>query len=86
MKYITIMFKSRNDTLKFYNIMKSKGVFCSIINTPRSLSKSCGISVKTNPAGLNIAVQLLRTNNFATFNGIYEIIITPNGDATNRIY
>ena len=46
MKYTVVVFTSRTDTMKFYNAIKNYGLFCSVINTPRRLSSSCGVSVK----------------------------------------
>lgn len=80
------MFTSRNDTLRFYNLIKQYNGFCSIISTPRSLSRSCGISVKISNNLLNISKQLISNNKFATFNGIYEINQSLPGNIPSRIY
>ena len=80
------MFTSRNDTLHFYNIIKQYNGFCSIINTPHSLSRSCGISVKISNNLLNLAKQLISNNKFTTFKGIYEINQTTQNNIPSRIY
>ena len=80
------MFTSRNDTLRFYNLLKKYNGFCSIISTPHSLSKSCGISVRLSGNLVGLAKQMLSSNNFATFNGIYEINLSTPGNIPTRIY
>ena len=86
MKYIIVMFTSRTDTMHFYNLIKKFNGFCSIINTPHSLARSCGISVKISGNQINLAQQIIRNNNLSSFKGIYEINISNNGDIPTRIY
>lgn len=84
MKYIIVMFNVRSDTMRFYNLIKKFNGFCSIVNTPHSLSRSCGISIKISNNQLNLAKQLISSNNFSSFKGIYEINISNN--IPTRIY
>ena len=86
MKYIIVMFTSRTDTMRFYSLIKKFNGFCSIINTPHSLARSCGISVKISGNQINLAQQIIRNNNFSSLKGIYEINISNNGDIPTRIY
>ena len=85
MKYIIVMFNSRNDTMRFYSLIKKFNGFCSIINTPHSLSRSCGISVKIAGSLVGVSKQIISNNNFGTFKGIYEINIVNNKDIPTRI-
>ena len=80
-----VMFNSRTDTMRFYSLIKKFNGFCSIINTPHSLARSCGISVKISGSQVAIAKQIIANNNFNTFNGIYEINIVNNKDIVRRI-
>lgn len=80
------MFTSRNDTLRFYNLIKQHNGFCSIISTPHSLSQSCGISVKISNNLLNLSKQLLSGSKFATFKGIYEVNLSLPNNIPSRIY
>jgi len=86
MKYILVMFASRNDTLRFYNLIKTYNGFCSIISTPHSLSRSCGISVKISSNLFALSKQLISNNKFNTFNGIYEINMSTPSNIPIRIY
>ena len=86
MKYLIVMFSVRSDTMRFYNLIKKFNGFCSIINTPHSLSRSCGISVKISNNQLSLARQLIANNTFTTFKGIYEINMTNSKDIPIRIY
>lgn len=86
MKYTLVMFTSRNDTLHFYNIIKQHNGFCSIINTPHTLSHSCGISVKISNNLLNLSKQIISNNKFYTFKGIYEISQSSPNNIPSRIF
>ena len=79
------MFTSRSDTMRFYNILKRYNGFCSIINTPHSLSRSCGISVKISPSQVNLAKQIVSSGGFSSFKGIYELNTSNNNDIPTRI-
>ena len=78
MKYLVVVFSSRNDTMQFYNTLKSYNTYCSIINTPRILSRSCGISVKIVGGNLELAKRIISARKFATFKGIFELSSKPN--------
>lgn len=71
MSYYLVVFRSRSETMKFVNILNSYGVFVSVVNTPRQLSVSCGISAKIQTASLNLAKDILRRRQFYTFAGIF---------------
>ena len=86
MKYIVVIFTSRTDTMHFYSLIKKYNGFCSIINTPHSLVRSCGISVKISYSLVNISKQILSNNHFSSFKGIFEISIVNNKDIPVKIY
>lgn len=39
-------FRSRTQSMKLYDLLRSNGIECEIINTPREVSASCGLSVR----------------------------------------
>lgn len=78
MKYLVIVFSSRNETMQLYNYLKNLNIYCSIINTPRLLSRSCGISVKVLSGNLELIKQLISTNHFSSFKGVFELSSKPN--------
>ena len=72
MKYLIILFKSRNDTVSFFNIMKMHNIFCSIINTPKIIGSSCSLSIKTHIDSLAQVRKLINFNNPNVSVFIYE--------------
>jgi len=86
MKYTIVMFTSRADTMKFYSLIKNYNGFCSIINTPHILSKSCGISIKIGNNLIPIASQIIRNNQFSSFKGIFELNASDINYTPKRIY
>lgn len=39
-------FRSRTQSMKLYDLLRTSGVVCEIVNTPREISASCGLSVR----------------------------------------
>ena len=46
MGYILVVFTQRKDAYQLYQLLLSQGYPAKIVNTPRELSASCGISVR----------------------------------------
>jgi len=78
MVYLLAVFRARTETLAYSHILKSYGVQCTIINTPRQVSVSCGISVKMPLNYFDIAVAVRQRRNFSSFAGLYKITENPN--------
>lgn len=73
MQYIIAVFKSRNETLYFANMLKSNGFFVSIVNTPKEAGQTCGISVKFEERLLAIAKEFLSSKPFRSFYGFFKV-------------
>ncbi|MCI8459117.1 MAG: DUF3343 domain-containing protein [Clostridia bacterium] len=39
-------FRSRTQSMKLYDLLRSGGIACEIVNTPRDIAASCGLSVR----------------------------------------
>ena len=72
MNDIIVVFRSRGDALRFISVLSARGVQGRIVNTPRALSASCGLSVRVGGFAKSVALALSPAN--AT---IYEI--RPDG-------
>lgn len=86
MKFVIISFKSRNNVQMFAKIMRSYSIPAEIISTPRSISISCGLSVKTSYNYLSTTYKLLQSSNLENCLGIF--ILEKHGikETTQRIY
>ena len=73
MNYYIAVFKSRSATIGFANILRANNIPCAIINTPTSLDKSCGISVKFLADFFNKANALLPYRLKTVFDGFYPL-------------
>lgn len=69
---VLAVFRSRTETLNFASILRSYGVPCSIVNTPRSINVSCGISVKFGQQYSQTAKMIVMRRGFSTFAGFYN--------------
>lgn len=83
MNYLIFAFRSRAQSMKYYNELKKTGVNCSLINTPREISVGCGLSVKTSDESYVTAVEVLNRLSLNTFLGAFSV--SPSGrDKTVR--
>lgn len=71
MKYIIISFKNRNSLMAFNKILTTRGIVTSVINTPRAIAISCGLSIKTDNKNLNFIINIIHYANISGFIGIF---------------
>lgn len=67
------VFRSRTETLNFASLLRSYGVRCQVINTPRRINVSCGISVSFSARDESFAKQIIARRKFDTFAGLYAL-------------
>ncbi len=70
---ILAVFRSKTETLNFASILRSYGVDCVVVNTPRTINVSCGISVKFNADFYGVAKVIISRRAFSTFAGFFPI-------------
>lgn len=73
MDYVIAVFRARSETINYANLLKSYGVGASVINTPRQVNVSCGISVRFPSDKLVQANDVISRRKFETFVGFFEI-------------
>ena len=73
MEYALAVFRARNETITFANLLKSYGVNVMIVSTPRQINVSCGISVRFSYGDFVTAKNLLARRRFDSFGGFYLI-------------
>ena len=64
-------FHNRTHALQFANQLRVMGVNVRIINTPREISTSCGLSIMFDFNQLNKARVTINSNRFTSFKGFY---------------
>ena len=72
MNYILAVFKSRIATLNFSNLLRSNNIPVAIINTPNSIGRACGISVKFLSDYFSKIQSLFLRNSLNEFDGFYS--------------
>ena len=65
------VFRSKTETLNFASILRSYGVNCIVVNTPRRINVSCGISVQFSKNNLEVAKTIISRRGFSTFAGFF---------------
>ncbi len=86
MKYLIISFNSRNSVMTFAKLARKNGLYTSIINTPRSVSVSCGLSVRTEFQNLQSIISLLKKSNLSDLIGIYSITRKGQYEEIEKFY
>ena len=69
--FVLATFNNRTHALQFSNQLKIMGISVKIINMPREISSSCGLSIMFNYQHLSKAKTIINTNNYASFRGFY---------------
>ncbi len=85
MNWTIVVFTSRTDTMNFFRAIKNYGLYCSVVNTPRSLSSSCGVSVKIDIRLASIAPKIINQLHLSTFKGIFNIQYLNGKEITKRL-
>ena len=85
MKHLIVAFKSRTNLQNFVKTLRLVGIGASIVNTPRSIAVSCGLSARVEYRYLNTITNLIRPND-ETLIGVY--VITRNGiyEQVEKVY
>lgn len=71
MKHILIAFKSRNSIYSFSNFLKTVNIKSDIINTPRSISSSCGLSLKISLYHYQNVINIIKNKSNLNIIGLF---------------
>ena len=71
--YYLAVFRARTQTLLFANLLNSYGVPVAVINTPRSINVSCGISAKFSDIYKKTAESIIARRKFDSFAGFFSV-------------
>jgi len=69
--YYIFAFRSRSESMGFFDAAVRKGLPSKLISTPRAISIGCGLSVKISAADVGLASGLLDYCNYNTFLGLF---------------
>jgi hypothetical protein len=72
MTVILAVFRSRTQTLRFIELMRYRGVQCTVVQTPPEVRVGCGTSGKFHSCDIHIAKMIISQNRFDSFVGFYE--------------
>ena len=72
---IIISFESTNYAMQTEAYLKNEGVSLQIMPTPREITLSCGLSIKTHVDNLNIIKSLVDKNKIKV-KGIYKLSVS----------
>ena len=73
MNYILIVFKSRSETLNFASLLKGQKIPATVVNTPREVSRACGISIKCFSEYTAKILELIRFRRYNSYAGMYKV-------------
>ena len=84
MQYVLFVFSARDGAMAFYDYCLSHRLWAGIVNTPRELSASCGISVKTSTRDAARLKGLV--TKLPTYVGAYLVNSTLTHQSIVRLY
>lgn len=73
MEYVAVTFRSRAQTVRFYEYLSGYGVRGEIINTPKEAGVGCGLSVKIPVAVFPIAKRAAKSFDGGSFAGFFLV-------------
>lgn len=73
MQYDLAVFKSRTQTLRFFERCQAYRIPAEVVNTPRQAALGCGLSVKFPHTALPVVRQLLSMDNYYSFGGVFSL-------------
>lgn len=65
-------FKSRSEALRLKKLLSDRRIAATVINTPRELGTSCGLSVVFQGKEIALVASLIRQNMLSSFLGFYN--------------
>ena len=71
MNYLLVTFSGRRDALRFYERMLELGYNALVMNTPRVLAMSCGVSVRVSPSASFAVRNVLAREDYPTYVATY---------------
>lgn len=85
MKYLIVSYKSRNSLYAFAKILRQYGIASSIINTPRNIALSCGLSLKVDFAFYGQVSGLINVAHLPGFWGVFMLTKAQTHDQIERL-
>ncbi len=73
MEYVIVAYRSRAQTMKFYQTLNANGLSAQIVNTPKEAGVGCGLSVKISAQQLLSVKRAVQTSNLNSFAGIFLV-------------
>ena len=70
---IIFAFRSKSQTLRFYEDLRRCGFDCSVINTPQEINFGCSLSVLALESALHGARERITRLGLNTFKGAYLV-------------
>ncbi|MBQ1269365.1 MAG: DUF3343 domain-containing protein [Clostridia bacterium] len=71
--YVLAAFRSRTQTMAFYDRLKRVGCMAVVVNTPKEAHVGCGVSVRFYKPCIPIAERELYRGKFSAFAGFFEV-------------
>lgn len=85
MEYVVVSFRSRAQTIKAFEVLKSFGVDAEIINTPKEAGVGCGLSVKIQKSLVYSVKRIVAKLSLSSFAGFFLVKTTSNGRVVTTI-
>ena len=73
MEYCLAVFSTRTSTMQFANLLNRSGVKSIVVETPKAISASCGVSVRFEVGNLERAKEIFKRSGIKNFVRFYYV-------------
>jgi len=71
--FVIASFRSRSAVQKYASALRTRGVGCRLISTPKEVAIGCGLSVRFEPSVLHTAKAEYKTGRHSGLIGFYQV-------------
>jgi len=82
---ILAVFRSRTQSMEFYNALRGQGITVQLVSAPKQANVGCALACKIPYSALPRAKVLISTKRFSTFVGFFKSAAIGNKREITRL-
>lgn len=86
MEYVVVAFRSRTHTVRFSEYLRSLGINCEIVNTPKEAGVGCGLSVKISKNVYPQVKRAILNANLNSYAGSFLVNVVKGGKTVRNAF
>lgn len=82
---ILAVFRSRTQSMEFYNALKKQGITAQLVSAPKQANVGCALACKIPYSAFPGAKTLLSVKRYSTFAGFFKVTAIGNKKEITRL-